>query len=82
MVTEKDQGRLNMKNQKVEQLESVLFDAVINELQTAPTAGWAQVARGLLADYRGSMDELPGLKGEEIKNILRESAPFKINQTG
>ena len=71
-----------MKNQKVEQLESVLFDAVINELQTAPTAGWAQVARGLLADYRGSIDELPGLKGEEIKNILRESAPFKINQTG
>jgi len=71
-----------MKNQKVEQLEEVLFDAVINELQTAPTAGWAQVARGLLADYRGSLDELPGLKGEEIKNILRESAPFKINQIG
>lgn len=71
-----------MKNQKVEQLEEVLFDAVINELQTAPTAGWAQVARGLLADYRGSLDELPGLRGEEIKNILRESAPFKINQIG
>jgi hypothetical protein len=71
-----------MKNQKVEQLEEVLFDAVINELQTAPTAGWAQVARGLLADYKGLMDDLPGLKGEEIKNLLRESAPFKINQTG
>lgn len=71
-----------MKNQKVEQLEEVLFDAVINELQTAPTAGWAQVARGLLADYKGSMDQLPGLKGEEIKNLLRDSAPFKINTTG
>jgi len=37
------------------------------------------VARGLLSDYRGSVDELPGLKGEEIKNILRDSAPFKLN---
>lgn len=71
-----------MKNQKVEHLEEVLFDAVINELQTAPTAGWAQVARGLLADYRGNMDDLPGLKSEEIKNILRDSAPFKLNKSG
>lgn len=71
-----------MKNQKVEQLEEVLFDAVITELKTAPTAGWAQVARGLLADYRGTMEDLPGLKSEEIKNILRNSAPFKLNKSG
>ena len=71
-----------MKNDKVTELENVLFDAVITELKSEPTAGWAQVARGLLADYRGSMDELPGLQGEEIKNILKDSAPFKINKTG
>lgn len=69
-----------MKNEKVNELETVLFDAVINELKTEPTAGWAQVARGLLSDFRGSIDDLPGLKGEEIKSILKESAPFRINK--
>ena len=67
-----------MKNDKVNELETVLFDAVIQELKTEPTAGWAQVARGLLSDYRGSMDDLPALQGEEIKTILKDSAPFKI----
>ncbi len=71
-----------MKNDKVNELENVLFDAVITELKSEPTAGWAQVARGLLADYRGSMDDLPGLPGEEIKNILKDSATFKITQMG
>ena len=71
-----------MKDNKVEQLEQVLFSAVISELEREPTAGWAQVARGLLADYRGSMDDMPTVKSEEIKNILRDSAPFKINTGG
>lgn len=71
-----------MKNDKVNELEGVLFDAVISELKTEPTAGWAQVARGLLSDYRSAADDLPGLKGEEIKNILKDSAPFKIHKTG
>jgi|11_taG_2_1085331.scaffolds.fasta_scaffold67096_2 hypothetical protein len=71
-----------MENHKVNELENVLFEAVIQELKTEPTAGWAQVARGLLADYRGAMDDLPGLQGEEIKNLLKESAPFKITKTG
>lgn len=71
-----------MKNDKVNELEGVLFDAVISELKTEPTAGWAQVARGLLSDYRSTADDLPGLRGEEIKNILKDSAPFKINKTG
>lgn len=71
-----------MKDNKVEQLEQVLFTAVISELEREPTAGWAQVARGLLADYRGNMDDMPTVKSEEIKNILRDSAPFKINTGG
>jgi len=71
-----------MKDNKVEQLEQVLFSAVINELEREPTAGWAQVARGLLSDYRGNMDDMPTVKSEEIKNILRGSAPFKINTGG
>ena len=71
-----------MKDNKVEQLEQVLFSAVISELEREPTAGWAQVARGLLADYRGNMDDMPTVKSEEIKNILRDSAPFKINTGG
>ncbi len=71
-----------MKNKKVDELETVLFDAVISELSENPTAGWAQVARGLLSDYRGSVDDLPGLKSEEIKNLLKDSAPFKINRGG
>ena len=71
-----------MANNKVEQLEQVLFTAVISELEREPTAGWAQVARGLLADYRGNMDDMPTVKSEEIKNILRDSAPFKINTGG
>jgi hypothetical protein len=71
-----------MKDNKVEQLEQVLFSAVISELEREPTAGWAQVARGLLADYRGNMDDMPTVKSEEIKSILRDSAPFKINTGG
>tara|TARA_Y100001937_G_scaffold51780_1_gene71836 strand:- start:3269 stop:3484 length:216 start_codon:yes stop_codon:yes gene_type:complete len=71
-----------MENKKVTELETVLFNAVIQELKTEPTAGWAQVARGLLSDYRHNMDDLPGLQGEEIKQILKDSAPFKINKTG
>tara|TARA_B110000008_G_scaffold202028_1_gene200681 strand:- start:643 stop:858 length:216 start_codon:yes stop_codon:yes gene_type:complete len=71
-----------MKDNKVDQLEQVLFAAVINELEREPTAGWAQVARGLLSDYRGNMDDMPTVKSEEIKNILRDSAPFKINSGG
>ncbi len=71
-----------MKDNKVEQLEQVLFSAVINELEREPTAGWAQVARGLLSDYRGNMDDMPTVKSEEIKNILRDSAPFKLNTGG
>jgi hypothetical protein len=71
-----------MENKKVTELETVLFDAVIQELKTEPTAGWAQVARGLLSDYRHNADDLPGLQGEEIKQILKDSAPFKINKTG
>jgi|TARA_R110001592_G_scaffold12735_1_gene60133 hypothetical protein len=71
-----------MVNKKVEQLEEVLFAAVIKELSEEPTAGWAQVARGLLSDYRGSLDELPSLRSEEIKTALRDSAPFKINKIG
>lgn len=71
-----------MKDNKVDQLEQVLFSAVINELEREPTAGWAQVARGLLSDYRGNMDDMPTVKSEEIKNILRDSAPFKINTGG
>lgn len=67
---------------KVDELEEVLFDAVINELRSAPTAGWAQVARGLLSDYRGREDDLPALKQEELRNILKDSAPFKLNQGG
>ena len=71
-----------MKDNKVDQLEQVLFSAVISELEREPTAGWAQVARGLLSDYRGNMDDMPTVKSEEIKNILRDSAPFKINTGG
>jgi hypothetical protein len=71
-----------MKDNKVEQLEQVLFSAVINELEREPTAGWAQVARGLLSDYRGNMDDMPTVKSEEIKNILRDSAPFKLSTGG
>ena len=44
MVRAVKHGGSNMKNEKVNELETVLFDAVINELKTEPTAGWAQVA--------------------------------------
>ena len=68
---------------KVNKLEEVLFAAVIEQLQIEPTAGWAQVARGLLADYRQSGDtEMPAIQAENIKSILKDSAPFKINQGG
>ncbi len=70
-------------NDKVKELEDVLFKAVINELQVEPTAGWAQVARGLLADYRSASEtSMPGIQAESIKSILKDSAPFKINQGG
>ncbi|MCP4771576.1 MAG: hypothetical protein GY879_09225 [Planctomycetes bacterium] len=67
---------------KVEELEGVLFDAVISELSTAPTAGWAQVARGLLSDYRNLESNMPELRTEELKAVLKDAAPFKINQGG
>ncbi len=70
-------------NDKVKELEDVLFKAVISELQVEPTAGWAQVARGLLADYRTAADtDMPAIQAESIKSILADSAPFKINQGG
>lgn len=71
-----------MKNEKVNELENVLFDAVISELKTEPTAGWAQVARGLLSDYRASADDIPSIQSTEIKNLLKDSAPFKISSGG
>ncbi len=67
---------------KVEELEGVLFDAVISELSTAPTAGWAQVARGLLSDYRQLDNEMPQMRTEELKAVLKDAAPFKINPGG
>lgn len=67
---------------KVTELEEVLFDAVITELKSAPTAGWAQVARGLLSDYRGIGEDEGDVKAEELRNILKDAAPFKINKTG
>lgn len=67
-----------MKNDKVTELESVLFDAVITELKSEPTAGWAQVARGLLSDYRGIGDEQGNAQAEELRTILKDAAPFKI----
>jgi len=71
-----------MKNDKVSELEDVLFEAVITELKQEPTAGWAQVARGLLSDYRASSDDIPAIQSEEIKSILKDSAPFKISTGG
>lgn len=67
---------------KAEQLEEVLFNAVINELKREPTAGWAQVARGLLQDYRANMDDMPSVQSEEMKTLLRDSAPFKLSTGG
>tara|TARA_B100001059_G_scaffold222456_1_gene246415 strand:+ start:3178 stop:3387 length:210 start_codon:yes stop_codon:yes gene_type:complete len=67
---------------KVNELEDVLFEAVISELKEAPTAGWAQVARGLLSDYRGLGEDEGDLKAEELRNILKDAAPFKISKTG
>lgn len=68
---------------KVKQLEDVLFSAVITELEREPTAGWAQVARGLLSDYREVADvDMPTMQAENIKSILKDSAPFKINAGG
>ena len=67
---------------KIEELEGVLFDAVINELRTEPTAGWAQVARGLLSDYRQLSEGDTSAQAEELRSILEGAAPFKINQGG
>lgn len=63
---------------KVTELEEVLFDAVITELKSAPTAGWAQVARGLLSDYRGIGEDQGNVQAEELRTILKDAAPFKI----
>jgi len=62
---------------KVKQLEDVLFNAVVNELLENPTAGWAQVARGLLADYRDKEDGLPLDSITRVRETLKEVAPFK-----
>jgi len=62
---------------KVKQLEDVLFNAVVNELLENPTAGWAQVARGLLSDYRELEQNLPSENLIKIREALKEAAPFK-----
>ena len=67
---------------KVDHLEEVLFKAVITQLEIEPTAGWAQVARGLLQDYRANIDDMPSVQNEDMKALLREAAPFKINSGG
>lgn len=67
-----------MKDPKIENLENVLFETVITALKEEPSAGWAQVARGLLADYRASHEEsMPALQMENIKSVLKDAAPFK-----
>lgn len=72
-----------MKKQNVDELEDVLFQTVITALQADPSAGWAQVARGLLSDYRASAEgSMPAIAAENIKSVLKDSAPFKINQGG
>lgn len=70
------------KTDRVDHLEEVLFKAVITQLEIEPTAGWAQVARGLLQDYRANMDDMPSVQNEDMKALLREAAPFKINSGG
>ena len=69
----------NKTTNKVEQLEEVLFTAFITQLELDPTAGWAQVARGLLQDYRANIDDMPSVQNENMKALLREAAPFKLN---
>jgi|TARA_X000001388_G_scaffold40276_1_gene28345 hypothetical protein len=64
-------------DKRVNELEEVLFDSVINELRLNPTAGWAQVARGLLADYRDKEDGLPLDSITRVRETLKEVAPFK-----
>lgn len=72
-----------MKKQNVEQLEDVLFQTVITALQVDPSAGWAQVARGLLSDYRVAEEgSMPAIQAENIKSVLKDSAPFKLNAGG
>ena len=73
-----------MKNsKKIEELENVLFETVIGALQADPSAGWARVARGLLADYREAAEgSMPAIQAENIKSVLKDSAPFKINNSG
>ena len=70
------------KTDRVDHLEEVLFKAVITQLEIEPTAGWEQVARGLLQDYRANMDDMPSVQNEDMKALLREAAPFKINSGG
>lgn len=70
------------KTDRVDHLEEVLFKAVITQLEIEPTAGWAQVARGLLQDYRANIDDMPSVQNEDMKALLREAAPFKINSGG
>jgi len=67
---------------KVDELEEVLFDAVISQLKAEPTAGWAQVARGLLSDYRGLAEDSSDIKTAELRNILKDAAPFKLKTGG
>lgn len=72
-----------MNKQNIEELENALFKTVINALEMDPSAGWAQVARGLLADYREAAEgSMPAIAAENIKSVLKDSAPFKINQGG
>jgi len=72
-----------MENPNIKDLENVLFQTVITALQQEPTAGWAQVARGLLADYRAVNEgSMPSIEAESIRSALSDSAPFKLNKSG
>lgn len=66
---------------KLQQLQDMLFDALISDLNDPITRGPGlyAVVRGVLNDHKDSVDLLPQETIVNLEKAMADSAPFKVN---
>jgi hypothetical protein len=67
-------------NNKLQQLQEMLFEALISDLNDPVTRGPGlyAVVRGVLNDHKDSVDLLPQEAIENLEQAMADSAPFQV----
>ena len=67
-------------SQKLQNLQEMLFDALIEDLNDPTTRGPGLygVVRGVLNDHKEDINILPQETIQTLENAMSEAAPFKI----